>query len=124
MSATRPMCAQWFMDFHAASDSTPGAHYVVRFNQGKGPNCTCPAFKRSQDRAVRIRRPDWIPSCKHVVRVMAHACLWNQHYEGGDRALPPASGTLRARISPRLRCPACGGPVVEVVKNSETARFC
>lgn len=118
MSATRPMCAQWFMEFHAASDSTPGAHYVVRFNQGEGPHCTCPAFKRSQDRVAKIQRPNWIPSCKHVVRVMAHACLWNQHYDGGDRTLEPAPGTLRARPAVGLRCPECRGPVVAVADGS------
>lgn len=114
MPASRPMCAQWFMEFHPSSDSTPGAHYVVRFIQGSGPTCTCPSFQRSQDRAAK--RPGWIPACKHVVRVMAHACLWNQHYDGGDRTMEPIRKSLRAGAARDMRCPACGGPVVQVTE--------
>jgi hypothetical protein len=106
-----PLCSQWFHTFRVPSATTPGVTYDVSFEQGSGPHCTCPSFAHAHE-----NRPGVMPTCKHVVRVMTHACLWNQHYRGGDRTLTPQSRICRARVTPSMRCPGCGGPVVEVVR--------
>ncbi len=97
-------CAQWFMLFYV--QGTAKDPYVVFFERGQGPHCTCLAFEHSREK---------IKTCKHVVRVMTHACLWNElWYSGGDRTLQPVPRTCRVRTANGYECPQCGGPVVIV----------
>lgn len=101
------------MMFRVASDSKPGLTYNVYFRRHEGPHCSCPAFARSEAYAKR-RTGDWIPACKHVTRVMLHACLWNEmSYDGGDRAMSPVPDSLGESPSSH-QCPKCGGPCVAV----------
>jgi hypothetical protein len=108
MSATR-FCAQWCMTFLVQSDSDAAVKYRVQFDRGLGPSCTCPAFRKSRGYRHGIRE------CKHVLRVMQHACLWNeQWYSGGDNTLAPMEGSCTAETSTDQRCPRCAGPVISV----------
>lgn len=98
------LCAQWFMSF-TVGGSTPGVTYSVTFEWGVGPRCTCPAFEHAN---IAPR------TCKHVRCVLEHACLWSEHYAGGDRIITPDADSLRT--APRLNdmCPRCAGRVVDV----------
>lgn len=98
-------CAQWFKTFTVAG-SKPGVKYSVSFAQDLGPRCTCPAFEHAVGE---------VKTCKHIQRVMKHACLWNERwYAGGDKSLTPDENSLRVAPTMNDMCPHCGGRIVTV----------
>jgi uncharacterized Zn finger protein len=64
-----------------------GDAYVVSCSGRWEWSCTCPSFKYHPD--------DW---CKHIKRIVAEVCTWNQLIDGGT---PDEHG----------RCPLCGHEV-------------
>lgn len=60
---------------------------------GKRPHCTCPGFQYREE-------------CKHTHAILEVACLWDSE----DNPLGCAKMVDG-------KCPMCGGPVVEVVRN-------
>lgn len=110
-------CAQWFMSFYVQGSAKEP--YVVHFEQGHGPHCTCKAFEHGK------RDETGFKSCKHIERVMKHACLWNEQWHvGGDCTLQPVPDSCTAAVVVDRRvlaswcgscdymCPKCGGPIV------------
>jgi hypothetical protein len=109
-------CAQWFMSFNVQGSAKEP--YVVHFEEGHGPHCTCKAFEHGK------RDETGFKSCKHIEHVMKHACLWNEQWnDGGDRTLSPIPGSCTTSVverrswrlglgSGRHKCPKCGGPII------------
>lgn len=98
----RSLCLQWFQRFPVAGRGVTD-WWEVRFTQGQGASCTCPAHEHRG-------------KCKHVERVLREACLWaSGGYAGGRRVRVPEPGLASPTggdVSEGQRCPACGGPLV------------
>ena len=104
-------CAQWRMRFLIPSDSTPGISYTVRFISGEGPHCTCLSY-----RFMKENHPNRMAVCKHIRRVMEHACMRGPFFSGGDDTISPVSNSLDtgAVIVKHRACPNCGGRMVKL----------